>query len=170
MNKRMNLLGTFLTGALAVAVAVYLAMHSFAFFTFVFGDANEFQTYLAFALTGGGFIVYLLKFKYASITPLQKVVSFAMVLICGIGELATAGFGFQVESYAKLGIVFTQEDIDFMISAIKILALVHGVALVMDFAGDEVISFFKNDDEVIPAPSVFHRKESDSFTKPPAGG
>jgi len=135
-------IGRFFAGAgkviIALTVLAFLGLHTLNFFAWTFPDEQAIYRPLGFGLTGGAFIAYILIFKFLAKTDLQKFVSMSMILICGIGELAAAGFGMQVEAYTNVGIAFTKEEIDIMIWAIRILGGVHAVALVLDFIGDDI--------------------------------
>lgn len=154
-------IGRFFAGAgkviVALTVLAFLGMHTLNFFAWTFPDEQAIYRPLGFGLTGGAFIAYILIFKFLAKTDLQKFVSMSMILICGIGELAAAGFGMQVEAYTNAGITFTKEEIDIMIWAIRILGGVHAVALVLDFIGDDIGTAWKSKGTPI-SETVFDRR------------
>jgi hypothetical protein len=135
-------LGRLFAGAAKVTIVLtvlaFLGLHTLNFFAWTFPADQAIYRPLGFALTGGGFIAYIAIFKWMAKTDLQRFVAIAMIVICGLGELAAAGFGMQVEAYKSAGIAFTAEDIDMMIWAIRVLGGVHAVALVLDFIGDDI--------------------------------
>ena len=62
----------------------------------------------------------------------------------------------QLEGYKQAGLTFTAEDIDMMIWAIRLLGVLHGIALVLDFVGDQMIAAFKG----VPVQgTVFDRRQ-----------
>jgi len=154
-------IGRFFAGAgkviIALTVLAFLGLHTLNFFAWTFPNEQAIYRPLGFGLTGGAFIAYILIFKFMAKTDLQKFVSMSMILICGIGELAAAGFGMQVEAYTNAGIAFTKEEIDIMIWAIRILGGVHAVALVLDFIGDDIGAAWKSKGTPI-SETVFDRR------------
>ena len=154
-------IGRFFAGAgkviIALTVLAFLGLHTLNFFAWTFPDEQAIYRPLGFGLTCGAFIAYILIFKFMAKTDLQKFVSMSMILICGIGELAAAGFGMQVEAYTNAGIAFTKEEIDIMIWAIRILGGVHAVALVLDFIGDDIGAAWKSKGTPI-SETVFDRR------------
>jgi hypothetical protein len=63
-----------------------------------------------------------------------------------VGELATAGFGMQVEAWSKVGYIMTTDDIDLMVLVIRILMGIQGVALLAYFSGDQIVEMFQDED------------------------
>lgn len=126
------------TAATILTVAAFMGLHSLNFFTWIFPTDQSMYAYLGFGLTGGAFIGYILKFKYQARTDLTRFIAISMIVITGLGELAAAGFGMQVEAYKNAGITFTAESIADMIWAVRILGGLHAIALVLEFIGDDV--------------------------------
>jgi len=135
-------LGELFAGAgktvIILVVLASLGLHTLNFFAWTFPEAQAIYRPLGFGLTGGAFIVYVLVFKYGAKTDLKRFVALSMIIICGLGELAAAGFGMQIEAYTNAGIQLTAKSIDLMIWAIRILGGIHAVALVLDFIGDDI--------------------------------
>ena len=147
---------------IAGMVLAFLGMHSLNFFQFTFPGDQQLYAYLGFGMTGGAFIGYIVIFKTLANTEMKKYVSISMIALCLIGELATAGFGMQLAGYKEAGLTFTAEDIDMMIWAIRLLGVVHGIALVLEFVGDDILKAFgiqTSTDEPIPAPAIFQPSE-----------
>ena len=160
-------LGSLFAGAakaiITLIVLVFLGIHTLNFFAWTFPDEQSIYRPLGFGLTGGAFIAYILIFKYAARTKLTQFVSLSMIIICGLGELAAAGFGMQVEAYKSAGISFTKQEIDLMIWAIRFLGGVHAVALVLDFIGDDIGTAWKQRGVPITNTVFDRRQESRTF-------
>jgi hypothetical protein len=124
---------------LAAVVILFMGLQSLNFFTFVFPADQWYYAYLGFGLTSGAVIGYLIIFATDSDSPLKKVIAMSMMAISLLGELATAGYGMQLEAQIKSGLVLTQTDYDFMILAVKLLGMAHGIALIAYFAGDKIV-------------------------------
>lgn len=129
-----------LKGTLSLVVLAFEATQSLNFFDFLFPPEKWFEAYLGFGLTNVATLVYLWLFLKDADTELKKTVCMIMMLIGVLGGIATAGFGMSVEAYSRSGFSFTESDISFMILAIRILLLLHGLALLFYFAGDKIIS------------------------------
>lgn len=127
-------------------VAAFLGMHSLNFFQYTFPADQVFFAFLGFGLTGGAAIAYLILFVVDADTSLKLVISLSVMVVSIIGELATAFYGMQVETWAKAGFVLTETDYQNMLWVVMILGFVHGIALVMYFAGDKVIWMFGDAD------------------------
>jgi len=142
---------------IAVVVIIFLGIQSLNFFNYIFPADQQVYSMLGFGLTGGGVMAYLLVLKFTAKSRLDKMVAACMLVVCILGELATAGFGMQVEALSRQGIVFTQSDLDGMIWAIRILGFVHAVALVAMVGGVEFAEAFQKDISDVapsyPAPS-----------------
>lgn len=132
--------------AVILVVAAFLAMHSINLFTFVFPVDQQQWAWMGFGLTGGGAIGYLVLFLWLAHSKLQKVISFAMMVICSIGEVLAAIFGMQIEGWEKSGWQLQQHEVQSMLMVIGILAILHFFALITHFAGDKIIEMFSDDD------------------------
>ncbi len=131
----------------SVTVLAFLGLHSLNFFQFTFPPEQWFYSYLGFGLTSGGVILYLVMFMTESDTVLKRFIAITMLAVSLIGELATAGFGMQIESWRAAGYALTESDFQFMIIGVQILSLCHGLAMVAYFAGDKIITAFADDDK-----------------------
>jgi len=131
---------------LVAVVLLFLGLQSLNFFEFVFPADQWYYAYLGFGLTSVGVIFYLVVFKNDADTPMKRTIAAVMMIVCVIGELLTAGFGMQVEGFQNLGYSLTQDEFQFMIIAVQIMALAHGLALVLYFAGDDLFTLFRDDD------------------------
>jgi len=132
---------------LAGVVLAFLGLQSINFFTFTFPPEQWFYAYLGFGLTSGGVIGYLVIFKNDADTHLKKTIAVVMLGVCVVGEILTAGFGMQVEALGKAGYSMTASDFKFMIMAVQALGLLHGLALLFYYAGDQIIELFQDDDK-----------------------
>lgn len=131
----------------SVVVLAFLGLHSLNFFQFTFPPEQWYYSYLGFGLTSGGVILYLVMFMTESDTVLKRFIAITMLAVSLIGELATAGFGMQIESWRTAGYALTESDFQFMIIGVQILSLCHGLAMVAYFAGDKIITAFADDDK-----------------------
>ena len=148
---------------MAIVVLVFLAVQSLNFFAFIFPPDQVVYSYLGLGLTGGGLIAYLMIFKWTADTDLRKAVALIMLAVCLLGELAAAGFGMQVEAWQARGLALTPEDLNVMIWIVRVLALAHAVALILDFVGDEIIGALGVS---MPVGSFFAKVGNKSFTGP----
>ena len=131
----------------SVVVLAFLGLHSLNFFQFTFPPEQWYYSYLGFGLTSGGVILYLVMFMTESDTVLKRFIAITMLAVSLIGELATAGFGMQIESWRTAGYALTESDFQFMIIGVQILSLCHGLAMVAYFAGDKIVAAFADDDK-----------------------
>jgi hypothetical protein len=131
----------------SVVVLAFLGLHSLNFFQFTFPPEQWYYSYLGFGLTSGGVILYLVMFMTESDTVLKRFIAITMLAVSLIGELATAGFGMQIESWRTAGYALTESDFQFMIIGVQILSLCHGMAMVAYFAGDKIVTAFADDDK-----------------------
>lgn len=131
---------------LVAVVLMFLGLQSINFFSFTFPEDQWYYAYLGFGMTSGGVIAYLIIFLSDADTPMKQTIALGMLAVCVIGELATAGFGMQVEAWRNSGLEMSASDFRFMIIAVQILGLFHGLALLFYFAGDRIIKMFQDDD------------------------
>lgn len=150
----------------AGVVIAFLGIQSLNFFGYIFKEDQQIYSLLGFGLTGGGVMAYLLVLKFGTKNRLDKVVAASMLVLCVIGELATAGFGMQVEGWSRNGLAFTQSDLDAMIWVVRALGFVHAVALIAMVAGAEFAEAFQRDD-VEPKASAPVSVKSGPFSIPP---
>ncbi len=132
---------------IAAVVFAFLGLKSLNFFTFTTPADQWFYAYLGFGLTGGGVIAYLLVFMWDADTELKKTVAIVMLVICIVGELATAGFGLQIDTWEKIGYQMTESDFSAMILAVQLLGFAHAAALIVYTAGDAIGNAFGDDDK-----------------------
>jgi len=125
--------------AVALVVLAFLGLHSIRFFQFTFAETDQLYAWLGFGLTGGGLIAYLAIFKWLAKSALHKGVAIVMIGVCALGELATAGFGMQVEGLQAAGLGMTEQDIKDMTMIVQLLGFLHAGALILDLVGDEII-------------------------------
>ena len=132
---------------LALVVAIFAGSESLNFFNFIFPPEQWYLSYTGFGITMGSMFVYLYLLLNDAKTSLQRTVAFIMMLVGLAGELAAAGFGMQIEGWKKLGYQMTSENYDFMILAVRIAMVAHGLALMTYWAGDQIIELLKDDDK-----------------------
>src|SRR5688572_21091473 len=140
-------LGLILKIGLALVAAVFAGSESMNFFNFVFPATQWYLSYTAFAMTMGAMFVYLYLLLNDAETPLQRTVALIMMLVGLAGEILSAGFGMQIESWKKAGFVLAESDFDFMILAVRIMIAVQGLALMLYWTGDQIFELLKDDDK-----------------------
>jgi len=131
---------------LVFVVLAFLGLQSLNFFEFTFPADQWYYAYLGFGLTSGGVVFYLAIFKMDADTKMKSTIAAVMMVVCVIGELLTAGFGMQVEGWRNLGFEMTADDFKFMILAVQVMALFHGFALILYYAGDDLVALFQDED------------------------
>lgn len=177
MKKYLAIGSKFIILGLASAFEMF---ESYTFFTFIMPPEKYFLAFLGFGLTTPAMFAYMLLFKFEpKPTSMKKTISLAMMIICVIGGVLTAGFGVTLEGMAKSGYTFNQEDIDFMAFAISVLIAVHCLAMIAYFTGDEIIKAFGDEDgDGIPnivdrhdnrRPAMASETETPRPTKPQQG-
>jgi hypothetical protein len=141
-----KIVGALVKVVLAAVVLVYLGLHTINFFMYTFPPEQWYLSWLGFGLTGGGLIGYLVVFLWDADTQLKKTTALLMVVVCGVGEVLAAGFGMQIEAWAKNGWTMTEQDFNMMLLAIRALAFAHFIALTVYVAGDKVGEMFGDHD------------------------
>jgi hypothetical protein len=130
---------------LAVAMLLYLGMHSYNFFSFTFKGDQWLFAILGLFTTSIGFILWLLIYLYVAEDGLEKAVSIVMMFVSLLGEFATAGFDmFMNISNAFSQQAMTAADLRNMSYIIAGLALLNGLALVAGVAGQQIMDDLSN--------------------------
>lgn len=130
---------------LAVAMLLYLGLHSFNFFMSTFQGDQWIFAILGLFTTSIGFILWLIIYLYAAEDGLEKAVSIIMLFVSLLGEFATAGFDMYMNISDSMNMAqFTPADIRNMSYIIAGLALVNGLALVAGVAGQQIMNDFSN--------------------------
>jgi len=80
------------------------------------------------------------RFPTKPLGPLKN----AMLGVCLIGELATAGFGMQVSGFEDAGMQLTRSELSMMVWVVRGLGFLHALALILAVAGDDIISAFQS--------------------------
>lgn len=139
-------IGLFLKIGLAAVVIAFELTLSIDFFSFVYPPDKWYMAYLGLGLTSGAMLIYMYLFAFDAESSLQKTLALIMMTVSIIGAILAAGFGMQVEAWKKSGISMTQDDIDFMILAVRLLLFVHAGVLALYFAGDKIVTALGDDD------------------------
>lgn len=146
---------------LAVAMLLYLGMHSLNFFQWTFKGDQEIFSYLGLFTTSIGVLIWLAILKWKANDPFEKVVALIMLLVALIGEFLVAGFDMYLNiSDASGAVAFTADEVRTMAYVIAGLALLNGLALVATYSFDVVIEMF--------ASSFGSASGSESAAKPSA--
>ncbi len=140
-------IGLILKIGLALVAATFAGAESMNFFNFVFPADQWYLSYTAFAMTMGAMFVYLYLLLNDAETPLQRTVALIMMLVGLAGEIFSAGFGMQIESWKKAGFALAESDFDFMILVVRIMIAVQGLALMLYWTGDQIFELLKDDDK-----------------------
>jgi len=131
---------------IAAAVLAFLGLKSLDFFMFTTPAEQWYYAYLGFALTSGSVIAYLLIFMWDAETQLQKTIAIIMLVVSVLGELATAGFGLQIDAWQAGGFALLESDFDLMVRIIQLLGFAHAMALIFYYAGDKLVEAFSDED------------------------
>jgi hypothetical protein len=138
-------LGLFAKGTLAIAMLLYLGMHSYNFFSFTFKGDQWIFSILGLFTTSIGFILWLIVYLYAAEDGLEKAVSIIMLFVSLLGEFAVAGFDMYMNITDTLATAaFTAADLRNMSYIIAGLALLNGLALVAGVAGQQIMDDLAN--------------------------
>ena len=137
-----KLFGGLVKIVIAAVVFAFLGLKSLEFFMFTTPPDKELYAYLGFGLTGGGVIGYLIILMWDADTVLKRFISILMLGVCVLGELATAGFGLQIEAWKNSGLALTEKDFSSMVIAVQLLGFAHAAALIAYYAGDVIASAF----------------------------
>lgn len=134
-------LGLFAKIVLAVAMLLYLGLHSFNFFMFTFKGDQWIFAILGLFTTSIGFILWLVVYLYAAEDGLEKAVSIVMLFVSLLGEFVTAGFDMYMNITGNLaGATWSAVELRNMSYAIAGLALANGLALVAGIAGQQIMN------------------------------
>jgi hypothetical protein len=126
--------------AMAVAMLLYLGLHSYNFFMFTFKGDQWIFAILGLFTTSIGFILWLAIYLYAAEDGLEKAVSIVMMFVSLLGEFAVAGFDMYMNiSDSIAAMSWTPADLRNMSYIIAGLALLNGLALVAGVAGQQIM-------------------------------
>jgi hypothetical protein len=139
-------IGAFFKIVIAMVVIAFLGLKSLDFFYYVTPADQFYYAYLGFGLTGGAVIAYLAIFLWDADTDLRRSIAVGMLVVSVLGELASAGFGLQINAWLKNGWTMTAADFDWMILVVQILGFFHAAALILYIAGDQIIWAFGDED------------------------
>lgn len=141
-----KILGFGFQAALYLGVLAFEMIESANFFFFAFKDEQWYLAYLGFFLTSIAVLLYFYDFKFFADTKLKKTVALSMMILCAVGSVVTAGFGFNVAANQHTGFNFKPEEISAMTLAIQVLIGLHILALIVYNAGDAIYEAFTDDD------------------------
>lgn len=147
-NKVWSIFGTGAEVIIYLVVMGFLFTESMNFFYFAFPPEQQNVAWLGLGLTGGGMIAYFVILKSGRAdTDLKKAITLSMIVLCTLGELATAGYGTQIESLKNAGLAITADGIKTFVLVIRILGLVHAVAMIGFLGGDDIAAIFEDKDK-----------------------
>jgi hypothetical protein len=125
---------------LAVAMLLYLGLHSYNFFTFTFKGDQWIFAILGLFTTSIGVILWLVIYLYAAEDGLEKSVAIVMLFVSLFGEFAVAGFDMYMNISGTLSQMnWTPTDLRNMSYIIAGLALLNGLAMVAGIAGKQIM-------------------------------
>lgn len=136
-------LANFGKALIALVVMAFLGLHSVNFFGYAFPADQQIYAWLGFGLTGGAVFVYLALIKWGRLTGMSKAVALIMLIVSVLGELAAAGFGMQIETWARAGLELTEETYQVMVLVVQGLGLAHALALIIMVVGEDVVAMFR---------------------------
>jgi hypothetical protein len=150
---------------MAVAMLLYLGLHSYNFFTWTFKDDQWIFAVLGLFTTSIGVLLWLAIYLYVAEDGLEKAVSIIMLFVSLLGEFAAAGFDMFMNISGQFNMAsLTATDLRNMSYIVAGLALLNGLALVAGVAGQQIlddlsrIRFPKN----APAPMVVNASETEN--------
>lgn len=130
---------------MAVAMLLYLGLHSYNFFSFTFQGDQWIFSILGLFTTSIGFILWLAIYLYAAEEGLERAVTIIMMFVSLLGEFAVAGFDMYMNITNTLATAsFSAEDLRNMSYIIAGLALLNGLALVAGVAGQQIMDDLSN--------------------------
>jgi len=134
---------------IGLGVMLFLGKHSLNFFTWTFQGQDSIYAWLGLLLTSVGAIGWLMDFLYMADSSLRKTISIVMVAVSLLGELGAAGFDMYVSALGTIDVTLTQIDIRNMTLVVALLGFVHGIALVIYVAGDQIGMAWKNETPIL---------------------
>lgn len=138
-------IGFFAKIVLGVAMLLYLGMHSLNFFMFTFQGDQWVFAILGLFTTSIGFLLWLAIYLYIAKDGLQKAIAIIMIFVSLIGEFAVAAFDMYMNISGQLTTQkWAVEDLRNMSYIIAGLALLNGLALVIDIAGKQIFDDLRN--------------------------
>lgn len=138
-------IGFFAKIVLAGAMLLYLGMHSYNFFTFTFQGSQWIFAILGLFTTSIGFLLWLSIYLYVAKDGLQKAIAIIMIFVSLGGEFAVAAFDMYMNISGQLSTQqWAVEDLRNMSYIIAGLALLNGLALVIDIAGKQIFDDLRN--------------------------
>ncbi len=125
---------------LTIGMLLYLGKHSLNFFQFTFKGEDGIYALLGLLTTSAGVLIWLTAFLWLASSTLQKTVALIMVVISLLGEFGVAAFDMWMNASGLTagGVKFSDVEIKNMTLVVAGLALLHGLALVVDVAGDAI--------------------------------
>jgi hypothetical protein len=138
-------IGFFAKIVLGIAMLLYLGLHSLNFFTFTFKGEQWIFAILGLFTTSIGFLLWLAIYLYVAKDGLQKAIAIIMIFVSLAGEFAVAAFDMYMNISGQLSTaVWTEADLRNMSYIIAGLALLNGLALVIDIAGKQIFDDLRN--------------------------
>ena len=138
-------IGFFSKIVLAIAMLLYLGMHSYNFFTFTFKGDQWIFSILGLFTTSIGFLLWLAIYLYIARDGLQRAIAIAMIFVSLGGEFAVAAFDMYMNISGQLSTqTWAPEELRNMSYIIAGLALLNGLALVIDVAGKQIFDDLRN--------------------------
>jgi hypothetical protein len=125
---------------LAIAMLLYLGLHSYNFFTWTFKDDQWIFAVLGLFTTSIGVLLWLAIYLYVAEDGLEKAVSIIMLFVSLLGEFAAAGFDMYMNISGQFNVAsLTATDLRNMSYIVAGLALLNGLALVAGVAGQQIL-------------------------------
>jgi hypothetical protein len=152
---------------MAVAMLLYLGLHSYNFFTWTFKDDQWIFAILGLFTTSIGVLLWLAIYLYVAEDGLEKAVSILMLFISLLGEFAAAGFDMYMNISGQFNVAsLTATDLRNMSYIVAGLALLNGLALVAGVAGQQILDDLSKiklpKKDASPAPVTVHAAETEN--------
>lgn len=120
---------------------------SITFWNLAFSQKDWFMAYLGFFMTSIAMLGYFYDFLYKAKGRTQKTVALVMAIVCALGSIATAAFGFKISAFDKYHFAFNESDIQLMSILVMVLVAAHLIALFIYYGGDAIANAWKDDDK-----------------------
>jgi hypothetical protein len=155
---------------MAVAMLLYLGLHSYNFFTWTFKDDQWIFAILGLFTTSIGVLLWLAIYLYVAEDGLEKAVSIIMLFVSLLGEFAAAGFDMFMNISGQFNVTtLTATDLRNMSYIVAGLALLNGLALVAGVAGQQILDDLSRikAPKSAPAPMVVNASETENVRQIP---
>lgn len=129
---------------LALAIGLYLGVHSLNYFSGTFKGDQEIFSWLGLCTTSIAFVIWILIFKYAAPTNFHKTIALVMMFVSGMGEFYVAGNDIINNTAQRvLDQTLTYGEIQTMSWVVAFLAYAQGLAFLADILGIDILKLLQ---------------------------